>query len=146
MQQPSDDARKYSLEQLLPHRGEMLLLDKVLAVNGNRAVTVSAVARGWPTAGEEGVSAIVGVELAAQTAAVCNGWDRIQHRGLDSDKMGWLVGVKKAEFFLDPYPFGLEITTIAENTLAFDSFREVASELRANDEIVARVILQLYQV
>ena len=69
------------------------------------------------------------VELAAQTAGVFNGWERVRTLGPDSDKSGWLVGVKRADFYIDNLPFGLQITVQAENTMAFDKFREVTSHL-----------------
>ena len=57
----------------------------------------------WPLTDARGAEALICVELAAQTAGVCNGWDRIQNRGVDSDQMGWLVAVKRADFFVDVF-------------------------------------------
>lgn len=140
------NAGKYTLEELLPHRNGMLLLGVVVEVDSTQAITVSRVRPEWPMADAYGVAPLICVELAAQTAGVCNGWDRIQHRGLDSDQMGWLVAVKRADFFLEHLPFGLELLATAKNTLVFEQFREVESEIHASDQLVAKVVLQLYQV
>ncbi len=75
----------------------MMLLEKVLEVDSEHALTLCRVKKSWPLAGADGVHPLILVELAAQTAGVCNGWDRVQTKGLDSDKMGWLVGIKKTE-------------------------------------------------
>jgi predicted hotdog family 3-hydroxylacyl-ACP dehydratase len=135
----------FVLEDLLPHRRGMLLIGEILEVDGLTAVTLSKAARTWPMAGPEGVSPLIFVELAAQTAGVCNGWERIRKQGPESDQMGWLVGVKRAEFHVDLLPFDLPVTTRASNTLAFEKFREVTGQIHHKDHLVAEVVLQLYQ-
>lgn len=135
-----------TLENLLPHRGAMLLIGSVLEVDAMHAVTLSTVQHTWPMADRQGVPPLICVELAAQTAGVCNGWDRIQTQGLDSNQMGWLVAIKRAEFFIDRLWLDSIIRARAENTLIFDKFREVTSQLYHNDQLIAEVVLQLYQV
>lgn len=134
-----------TLEDLLPHRSTMLLIDEVLEVDAVHAVTLSTVRPDWPLTDAQGAESLICVELAAQTAGVCNGWDRIQNRGVDSDQMGWLVAVKRADFFIDRLPLGGRIEARAENTLVFDKFREVTSKLHQNGRLAASVVLQLYQ-
>lgn len=134
-----------TLEDLLPHRGPMLLIEKVLQVDATHALTLSRVAQSWPMADEKGVHPLLLIELAAQSAGVCNGWDRIQTRGLDSEKMGWLVGIKKTEIFIEYLPFGGEIITSAENSYKFENLREVSCEQRMGDTIIGKSTLQLFQ-
>jgi len=134
-----------TLEDLLPHRGDMLLLEKVLEVDTEHAVTLSRVHTSWPMVDEQGVDPLILVELAAQTAGVCNGLDRIQSKGLDSEKMGWLVGIKKTEFFTQSLAFGCEIKTSAENTYNFENLREVSCELHLENKLICRCTLQLFQ-
>ncbi len=135
-----------TIEDLLPHRAGMLLVGEVLEVDALHAVTRSTVAPTWPMADRHGVSSLILVELAAQTAGVCNGWDRIENLGLESDQMGWLVAIKRADFFSAHLPLGSVIRARAENTLVFDKFREVTSQLHHDDQLLAEVVLQLYQV
>ncbi|MDR2548913.1 MAG: hypothetical protein LBD10_01715 [Desulfobulbus sp.] len=134
-----------TIEDLLPHRDAMLLIDEVLEVDAVHARTLSTVRPDWPLTDARGAESLICVELAAQTAGVCNGWDRIRCRGLDSDQMGWLVAVKRVDFFVDRLPLGVRIEARAENTLVFDKFREVTSELHRDGRLVASVVLQLYQ-
>jgi predicted hotdog family 3-hydroxylacyl-ACP dehydratase len=134
-----------NLEALLPHRPPMLLIGEILEVDSGHAVTLSRVAGTWPLTDRHGVAPLILVELAAQTAGVCNGWDRIRTQGLDSDQMGWLVAVKRADFFIAHLPIGTPVTVRAENTMAFDKFREVTSRVYHEDHLLAEVILQLYQ-
>lgn len=134
-----------TLEDLLPHREPMLLIEKVLEVDATHALTLCRVAQSWPMADEKGVHSLVLIELAAQTAGVCNGWDRVRTKGLDSDKMGWLVGIKKTEIFIEHLPFGGEIITRAENSYNFENLREVSCEQRMDDILICKSTLQLFQ-
>ena len=142
-----------SLDDLLPHRGNMMLLEKVLEVDSDHALTVCRVEKSWPMADDNGVHPLVLIELAAQTAGVCNGWERIQTKGLDSEKMGWLVGIKKTEILVDhllnglPFylSFGSEIITRAENSYIFENLREVSCESRIDNKIICKSTLQLFQ-
>jgi predicted hotdog family 3-hydroxylacyl-ACP dehydratase len=134
-----------TLEDLLPHRGTMLLVKEVLAVDSTKATALFRVDSSWPMADEHGVHPLILVEMAAQTAGICNGWGRIQAKGKDSEQMGWLVGIKKAEFFIDSLPFGGLITAESENTYSFESLREVSCELSMNTQIIGRATLQLFQ-
>jgi len=134
-----------TLEDLLPHRGAMLLVGEVLAVDSRSATALFVVNPAWPMADEHGVHPLILVEMAAQTAGICNGWGRIQARGKDSEQMGWLVGIKKAEFFIESLPFGGFITAASENTYSFESLREVSCELSMDNQIIGRATLQLFQ-
>lgn len=134
-----------ALEELLPHRGAMLLLDRIITVSAERAVTEAVATPAWPGQEEGGAGALVLVELAAQTAGVCNGWERIQREGRDSNQMGWLVGIKSASFLVAVIPWGSRVVTTAENRFKYDKFREVFSTLRLGDEVCAEITLQLFQ-
>lgn len=134
-----------TLEDLLPHRGDMMLVEKVLEVDRKHALTLCRVEKSWPMADNWGVHPLILVELAAQTAGVCNGWDRIQTKGLDSEQMGWLVGIKKTEFFINDLPFGSEIITRAENSYNFEKLREVSCEQHMDDKLICKSTLQLFQ-
>ena len=134
-----------TLEDLLPHRDNMMFVTEVLEVDRKHALTLCRVAMFWPMADEQGVPSLMLVELAAQTAGVCNGWDRIHTKGIDSDPSGWLVGIKKAEFFIDYLPLGGKIISRAENINNFENLREVFCEQHLNDTLIGRIVLQLFQ-
>ncbi|MCI5222119.1 MAG: hypothetical protein D3924_05475 [Candidatus Electrothrix sp. AR4] len=134
-----------TLEDLLPHRGDMLLVEEVLAVDTTQAQSLCRPKKSWPMADSTGVHPLILIELAAQTAGVYNGWDRIQTKGRDSEKKGWLVGIKKAEFSVDHLMFGSEIITLATNTYSFDNLREVQCKQHIDNKQISTIILQLFQ-
>jgi predicted hotdog family 3-hydroxylacyl-ACP dehydratase len=135
-----------TIEDLLPHRGNMLLVKEVLAVDDKQASALFAVDKSWPMADKDGVHPLILIELAAQTAGICNGWDRIRKKGRDSNQTGWLVGIKKAEFSIPVLPFGAIVTASSENTYSFENLREVSCELSLGNQIIGRATLQLFQV
>lgn len=136
----------YDLKDVLPHRGNMLLLDAILEADLSYAVTSSVMTASFPLTDDNGVQPLIMVELAAQTAGVCNGLDRIQEQGLDSDKTGWLVGIKRADFYVDCLPLGKTVLTRSENSHAYDKLREVSSVLHMDGGLVGEITLQLYQL
>ena len=134
-----------TLEDLLPHRGDMMLIDEILEVDSIHAVTLCRAKKSWPMTDEKKVHSLILVELAAQTSGVCNGWDRILTKGIDSDKMGWLVGIKKAAFFIDYLPVGGVVKSSAKNTYDFSNLREVSCEQFMDNKLIAKITLQLFQ-
>lgn len=145
MHTPTPTLSDLTLENLLPHRGRMLLIRDILEVDAEHAVTRSVVDESWPMVKGDGVHPLVLVELAAQTAGVCNGWGRIQSRGLDSNQMGWLVGIKKTDFFIDTLQVGCSVITRSENTYNFENLREVSCTMYLDETLIGRATLQLFQ-
>ncbi len=135
----------FSLEDLLPHRDRMLLIDEILELDDKVAVTRATVSEQWPLFDGQAVAPLVLIELVAQTAGVSNGWVRIQQRGLDSEKKGWLVGIKQARFFVDALLINQQIITRAENHFAYEGFRHIRGTARIGPEIVGEVELQVIQ-
>lgn len=134
-----------TLEDLIPHRGRMVLIDEILEVDAGHALTASVMSAAYPLVDAEGVQPLIMIELAAQTAGVCNGWDRIRTKGIDSEQMGWLVGVKRARFYIEHIPLGSRVVTRSENSHNYGSLREVASILHLDDKCIGEVTLQLFQ-
>ncbi|WP_319407651.1 hypothetical protein [uncultured Desulfosarcina sp.] len=132
-------------ETLLPHRGRMLLVDRILALNDEQATTLSVARRDWPLFTAGGISPLILVELVAQTAGVHNGLKRLKTRGDGSETRGWLVGVKKAVFHVDAIALGDPVTTTARNAFVFDNLREITGTASINGRPAAEVILQVVE-
>ena len=134
-----------AIDDLLPHRGRMMLINEIIEMEEDRAVTASVVTDRWPLFDGKGVSPIVLIELIAQTAGISNGLERIRKHGKDSEKKGWLVGIKKSRFFVDAIPLHTRIITRAENRFKYDGFREILGTARIGKDIVCETILQVVQ-
>ncbi len=139
------DFAKINIEDLIPHRDKMILIDEIVEITPEYAITSSIVSASWPLLTANGVSSLILVEVAAQSAGVCNGWDRIQKKGIESSKMGWLVGIKRAKLNRDFIPVAAKIITRSENSNKYDNLRVTSSVSRIDGDIIGEVTLQLFQ-
>jgi len=130
-------------DSLLPHRRPMLLVDEIVALDDDGAVTRAVVRPDWPLCDGQTASAIVLVELAAQTSGIHNGYIRGKVEGLSADKRGWIVGIRRAQWAVDRLPVGAEIVTRTENTMEFEGFRDVVARAEIEGRPVAEIALQL---
>jgi len=133
------------IEDLIPHRDRMKLVDGILTVDETKAVTASVVSEEWPTAGKTGVCALVLLELVAQTAGVCIGWREMKKHGNTEGGRGWLVGIKQANFMLDPIPFDAKVVTTTQEKFSFEGLSEISGDVRLADETIASITLQVVQ-
>lgn len=133
------------IEDLLPHRGRMCLVSEILSLEEHRAVTRAVVGSQWPLVAGGEVDALILVELVAQTAGINNGWARVRQRGMDSEKTGWLVGIKKARFFIRSIPLHTPVITYAENHFEYDSFREIHGHAEIDGRRAGEIVLQVFQ-
>jgi predicted hotdog family 3-hydroxylacyl-ACP dehydratase len=112
------------IEQLIPHRLPMRLVESIARVEDESIETVSTVRDTWPTARDGHVRALMLVELIAQTAAVLQGWN--ERREGKTAIGGLLVGIPNADPCQPRVPVGtrlvctVRISHGAPNYLAFD--------------------------
>lgn len=133
------------IEDLLPHRDRMLLVDEILEVDDKTAVTRATVTDRWPFFDGQAVDSLILIELVAQTAGINNAWVRVKKRGPDSEKKGWLVGIRQSRFFVDSVALNDLIITRAENQFEYESYRHISGIARIGDVIVGEISLQLIQ-
>ncbi len=134
-----------NIEDLLPHRDRMLLIDEILEVDDKAAVTRATVTDRWPFFDGKAVDSLVLIELVAQTAGINNSWVRIKKRGQDSEKKGWLVGIKQSRFCVDSVSLHDQIITRTENQFEYENYRHVTGVARIGDDIIGEISLQLFQ-
>ena len=132
------------IEDLIPHRERLKLIDTIVSVDQEHAVARATVKESWPLLSGDGVCAIVLVELAAQTAGVCIGWnEKMKIGGPQCEASGWLVGIKKAHFHIDKIPLNTSITIRSENRLVVENYKEIAATVHIGLTLVGEIILQI---
>ena len=136
---PSD----LSIQDLLPHRGRMLLIDEILHIEGDRAVAAASVNKQWPLLNENIASPLMLIELVAQASGLSNGLNLVKGRGKEADKKGWVVGVKQARFYTEGLALGDRIVVEANNRFKFDDFVEIEGFAQIGDRKVGEVTLQV---
>ncbi len=133
------------IEDLIPHREGLKLIDTIISVDQEHAVTRATVKDSWPFLSGDAVSTIVLIELAAQTAGVCIGWNEKMKTAEPKGKAGgWLVGIKKAHFCIDKIPLDTCITIRSENRLVIENYKEIGATARIEETIIGEIILQIF--
>jgi predicted hotdog family 3-hydroxylacyl-ACP dehydratase len=130
-------------EDLLPHKGKMLLIDDIVELSEEAATSRSRVRETWPLVVGQAAGVLLIVELVAQTSGLSNGLALVNHNGKNTNKKGWVVGIKTARFYVDSLPVGAHIVTRAVNLFKFDEFVEIKGDARIDDAIVGEVVLQV---
>jgi len=86
------------------------------------------------------------IELAAQTAGICIGWNqKMKTSRSQGEARGWLVGVKKARFYIDKVPLDTCLTIRSDNRLVVDHYMELAASITIGDKLIAEINLQILQ-
>ena len=135
------------IENLIPHRERMKLIDTITFVDQEHAVTRATVKESWPLYSGDAVSAIVLIELAAQTAGVCIGWyEKMKSDGPRGEAKGWRVGIKNARFYVNTIPLDSCITTRSENRLVVENYKEIAASASVGEKLVGEISLQILHV
>ena len=133
-----------NIEDLIPHRERLKLIDTIVSVDQGHAVCRATVKKSWPLLSGHGVCATVLVELVAQTAGVCIGWnEKIKTSKPQGEASGWLVGIKKAHFHIDKIPLITCITIRSENRLVVENYKEIAATAHIGKLLIGNIILQI---
>ena len=110
----------WPLAELLPHAGDMILIDQVLGFDQEQIHTRLTVRAGGLFNREDGsLPAWVGVELMAQSVAASAGCRaRVQR---DPVELGFLLGTRKFECNVEHFPAGTELHIHALRSLEDDN-------------------------
>jgi predicted hotdog family 3-hydroxylacyl-ACP dehydratase len=130
------------IEKLIPHRGRMKLIDDVLDINADTAVTSSIVSDRWPLFHGSFVDPVVLIEIVAQTAGVHVSWKKGIEKG---GRLGWLVGIKSADFIQDRIPFHAELITTVKNLYSTEQYHVLEGTVMTGTELLCRVQIQIYR-
>jgi predicted hotdog family 3-hydroxylacyl-ACP dehydratase len=131
------------IEDLIPHRNGMKLVDKILEINDQTARTSSVVTQNWPLDEAGLLSPLILVELVAQTSGVHEGW-KARREG-KAGTSGWLVGIKRADFFTDSIKPGTVLTTTVRTLYALQTYAVFTGTVEAASETLAQVELQVFR-
>lgn len=127
---------RYTPEQVLPHRYEMLLADSVDygADYGQIALTVRL--DSLFCEGVHGVPAWVGIEYMAQAMGVFSGVERRQQ---DSEpRIGLLIGTRRYDSSVPYFPIGAQLTTTARLVFHEEQMFVFNCEISDGQQVIAR--------
>ncbi|MEN6466672.1 MAG: hypothetical protein ABFD62_15970 [Syntrophaceae bacterium] len=136
-----------NIEDLIPHRDRMKLLDEVVKTTSDEAVTRTTISGRWPLVREDGnngpcVDPVVFIEIVAQTAAV---QVSARTRQNAADRRGWMVGIKKADFFTDLVPVYTVLTTRVRCLQSIDNYDVLEGEVSSGQGLLCRIEIQVFR-
>ncbi len=132
------------IEKLIPHRGRLKLIDEILEIDGEKAVTASVVTETWPLLYDNAVSPIILIELIAQTTGIAVGHDKFKETG--KGVYGWIVGIKRADFSVSEIPLGTRVIIKVTPSYDHESYAVFngTAENASSKEILCNVEIQVY--
>lgn len=106
----------WHISELLPHAGEMILLDRVCSCDSDGLEAVMQVKPGLYSRADGGLPAWVGIEIMAQAIAAYAG---VQARRAGGGvRLGFLLGTRRFQCNVAAFPQGAELTVRVQRTLA----------------------------
>ncbi len=131
------------ITELVPHRGPMLLVDRVLH-DEPEAVRVEATVKPGLFTTEQGLPAWVGIELMAQTIA---SWAGLRRREAgDTVKLGFLLGSRRYEVTQPFFPLGARLEIDARQELMAENGLAVfACRITHEAQVLATAHLNVFQ-
>jgi predicted hotdog family 3-hydroxylacyl-ACP dehydratase len=107
------------IENYVPHRGVMLLLDCLLQADSESAEARVTVSRDGLFLQDAGMPAWVGLEYMAQTVAAWAGWQAVQAQ--QSVKLGFLLGTRKYQAGCSHFAPGAVLRVCVRSELVGDN-------------------------
>lgn len=135
---------RYRVDELVPHRGPMSLLDSVddYGVDWLRASVTPR--PGVSFAAADGVPAWVGIEYMAQAASAFGGIEQVQ-RG-QRPSIGLLIGARYYRCMQDHFPFGRRLSVLVKIAMRdADDFAAYDCRVALEDRVIAECTLKAYR-
>lgn len=132
-----------NVEDFIPHRKRMKLVDEIIEVNNEKSVTASTVNSTWPLFNNNTVDPIIIIELVAQTAGIAVGWER--RNETDTGGNGWLVGIKKADFTTESISNGTRLITEVLPLYKHDTYGTFKGNVKAGQDIIGTIEIQVFR-
>ncbi len=101
-----------SLEELIPHRGSSVVLERLTEFEPPRATCEIVLNETFPYYVDGQVQAVVGVEMLAQAVAAFVGMTRRESG--EPARPGYLIGVPRAELYAPHLPLGVPLRACIE--------------------------------
>jgi predicted hotdog family 3-hydroxylacyl-ACP dehydratase len=119
----------------MPHRPPMLMIDALVAHSEDACTCTKTFREGDPLVEDGSVSALVVIELFAQTAAAHFGYAGFVAGGAMTS--GALLGTRKIEMRIGTLPIGAPITIEAKRTMAMPPMAQFECEARMDGRVIA---------
>ena len=129
----------YSAEKLIPQRGRMKLVRRIIDPGESGLTAEARVEEDWPLCCEGSVSSMLCLELIAQSMCALSTW----RRGSDAEpRIGLLVGVKDAQFSGAAIPVGEQLTIRIDKVSVIGNYALYAGEVNSGPILLCKAVIQ----
>lgn len=129
----------------LPHQDPMVLLDRVVEVNGMRIICEVTIRPDSPFCDGARVNGWVGVEYMAQSVGVLSGWHDLHNGG--QVRVGFLVGTRHYQSQVTHFSVGEVLQIECSQEIRNDGGLNAMSCIirHANEQPISQATLLVYQ-
>ena len=128
--------------ELLPHGPEMTLVHRFVSYDTTRSVVAADIDEQCVFFDGTGVPAWAGIEYMAQAIAAHAGFEA--RRAAEPPAIGFLLGTRAYESFVDEFPAGSTLTITVEPQIADGGFSAFGCTIET-DRLAARAVLNVYR-
>lgn len=133
----------WPIAQLLPHAGDMILLDAVETFDADSVTTRLTVKPGLLSQADGSLPAWVGIEIMAQSVAAYAGCQaRLAGAPVE---LGFLLGTRRYHCNVETFPLGSELRIVARRSLQDDTGMGVFECHLDGDGIQAEARLNVFR-
>lgn len=132
------------IEDFIPHRDRMKLIDEVITVSDISGSTTSTTTELWPLYSAGFIHPLVLIELVAQTTGLIVGISEKDKSNRGGE--GWLVGIKKAEFNIDAIPVGIQLHTSVHSRYQLKNYLVAEGIVSIDSEIIGQIMIQVFRM
>jgi len=138
------DLRGITIDDVVPHRGAMRLVDRLLACDANHVVVAAEIRIDHPFASDTGVPGWLGIEYMAQAIAAWSGC-RARRRKVPV-QMGFLLGSRRYQCARSQFAFGTQLRIEAHCELFDnDGMGMFSCRILIGDEAIAQANLAVFE-
>ncbi|MFM2416814.1 MAG: hypothetical protein RL385_1537 [Pseudomonadota bacterium] len=130
-----------AIEELVPHAGNMILVDALLHWGKGEAICGMRIRQGAPFVHEGRVEAVVSMEYMAQAVAACLGFEALQ--GGEGVRVGMIIACKRFDAHVASFAVGDELTVHVKCIRGNDTLSHFACEVKREDVLCAEAVLTL---
>ena len=130
-----------NIEELIPHRGRLKLVDEVFEDSEGRVWARSVTTPKWPLCDAQGkIDVIVLIEFAAQASAVIAGYEK--RKDGEPGVSGMLVGIRRAVFHIPELDCGVVLTAACRKLRSHENYFAYEGKVYSDGRLIAEVEIQ----
>jgi predicted hotdog family 3-hydroxylacyl-ACP dehydratase len=129
-------------EDLIPHRRQMKLLERVVNPAHKELQAETTVTESWPLARDGSVSSLLCIELVAQAVSALATWRRGEGA---RPRPGLLVGIKDAQLFAGTLLFGTRVNIHVEELYHLGNYAVFMGRVTSGSDLLCTTTLQVME-